>query len=279
MKKCMYIFSLISLLLLASCDSMISEVEIDPGQPKLVVVSYLSPEVDTITLQLTRSLPLYSIRNYDDWDNEPVPDALVQISYGQETVKLSYDPIKKRYWTTDLIVKKGRSYELFIRTSTGEEVSSSCTIPSKEPPEIEIISIIRPFPSENFRILNLRFRDYDGEGDYYRMTVGQLNIYGYHPDEKYIDKIYMQTGEEFVSDKGYDGEYFTYKTHQFYVWDQATLLLYLAITDVHYYSYHQSIYNFAGDNPFAEPTPVYSNIEGGLGVFAGFSIVEVELNF
>jgi hypothetical protein len=29
------------------------------------------------------------------------------------------------------------------------------------------------------------------------------------------------------------------------------------------------------NNPFAEPTQVYSNIESGLGIFAGFSVTEV----
>ena len=29
------------------------------------------------------------------------------------------------------------------------------------------------------------------------------------------------------------------------------------------------------NNPFAEPTQVYSNIENGLGIFAGFAVTEV----
>jgi len=57
------------------------------------------------------------------------------------------------------------------------------------------------------------------------------------------------------------------------------LLFFLALTDIHYYNYHRSVFNFDGENPFSEPSPVYSNIEGGLGVFAAFngSTIEVDL--
>lgn len=35
-----------------------------------------------------------------------------------------------------------------------------------------------------------------------------------------------------------------------------------------YFKYYKSIADFNGDNPFIEPTPIYTNIQGGLGVFA-----------
>jgi hypothetical protein len=49
--------------------------------------------------------------------------------------------------------------------------------------------------------------------------------------------------------------------------------------DRHYYLYHRSLRN-AGrsqDNPFAEPVLVYSNVTGGLGVFAAYNRSNAEI--
>ncbi|GAB2789287.1 hypothetical protein GCM10027275_37810 [Rhabdobacter roseus] len=47
-------------------------------------------------------------------------------------------------------------------------------------------------------------------------------------------------------------------------------------TDQHYYEYHRSVeLSRRSGNPFAEPALVYSNVTGGLGVFAGFTSTTV----
>lgn len=52
-----------------------------------------------------------------------------------------------------------------------------------------------------------------------------------------------------------------------------TLHAYLLHTDEHYFLYHRSVRNasYSQDNPFAEPVLVYTNVEGGLGVFAAYN--------
>jgi hypothetical protein len=53
------------------------------------------------------------------------------------------------------------------------------------------------------------------------------------------------------------------------VYLQASLLH----TDRHYYQYHLSVRGASRsqDNPFAEPTLIYSNVTGGLGIFAAYN--------
>ncbi|MFM7813194.1 MAG: DUF4249 family protein, partial [Flavobacteriales bacterium] len=46
--------------------------------------------------------------------------------------------------------------------------------------------------------------------------------------------------------------------------------VYVVLGDESYYRYHKSISNSGYEGPFDEPTLVYSNVEGGLGVFGGF---------
>jgi hypothetical protein len=47
----------------------------------------------------------------------------------------------------------------------------------------------------------------------------------------------------------------------------STLYIEFMAIDEAYYRYYRSILNYS-ESPFVEPTPIYSNIEGGLGVFA-----------
>ena len=57
------------------------------------------------------------------------------------------------------------------------------------------------------------------------------------------------------------------------------LHLSLLVVDDHYYNYHQSLLTNSVDNPFAEPAPIYSNFEGGLGVFAAYNTFTIVKEF
>jgi hypothetical protein len=55
----------------------------------------------------------------------------------------------------------------------------------------------------------------------------------------------------------------------------------LLITDKDYFQYHNSIKKYTdGSNPFAEFSPVYSNVQGGVGIFSSYVKFEktVDLN-
>ena len=88
----------------------------------------------------------------------------------------------------------------------------------------------------------------------------------------YFYTLYLETGQEFVSDSNKEGELFLYKTDQIGSDQGNSDIVYinLCTTDVNYYNYHRSIFNFEEGNPFTEPTPVYSNISGGVGIFAAY---------
>jgi hypothetical protein len=44
-----------------------------------------------------------------------------------------------------------------------------------------------------------------------------------------------------------------------------------------YYNFHNSLYTNQGGDPFSEPTLMYTNVEGGLGVFAAANAVKLIL--
>ena len=56
---------------------------------------------------------------------------------------------------------------------------------------------------------------------------------------------------------------------------------FIAITDKAYYLYNKSVsdsYGVSNNNPFAEPVLTYSNINGGLGIFAGYNMTRVDVD-
>jgi hypothetical protein len=55
--------------------------------------------------------------------------------------------------------------------------------------------------------------------------------------------------------------------------DSAFLRIYLLSTDKPYYDFHKSLENFSlGDSPFSEPSFLYNNVNGGLGIFASYTL-------
>lgn len=43
-------------------------------------------------------------------------------------------------------------------------------------------------------------------------------------------------------------------------------------TDEHYFKYHRSVQTRGdSDNPFVEPSLIYTNVEGGLGCFGAYN--------
>jgi hypothetical protein len=84
------------------------------------------------------------------------------------------------------------------------------------------------------------------------------------------------------NDIGLDGKKFiiraiefqpVYLDHPYREPDSAFLRIYLLSTDKPYYDLHKSLENPSlGDAPFTEPSFLYSNVKGGLGIFASYTL-------
>jgi hypothetical protein len=92
-------------------------------------------------------------------------------------------------------------------------------------------------------------------------------------------------GESIPDGNWHDEEAYNYQydiyTHYSVTRRKRTLYLRFYETDMHYYKFHTSARNYFyydDDMPFAESVRIYSNIEGGLGVFGGYSVIELNLS-
>jgi len=262
-----------------SCESMISDVDAPTTEPKLVVHCYLRPNSDSVVVYVNQSQPLFSSRPIFSYEPLVVMDATVKISDGNFVKTLDFDIFRRRYFSTEMEIEAGKTYWLTVESALGT-VRSHCTLPAKDPPQIEILSVENNPGEPNEKRINFRFRDGVGEGDFYRVTARSFQQYGERPEDGYLEDIWMQMGEEFITDKFKDGDFYVYRTG----WIQAGFFtdrvvdICVSITDEPYFNYHRSVFNFDSGNPFSEPSPVYTNIESGLGVFAGYSSSVVQVN-
>jgi len=83
--------------------------------------------------------------------------------------------------------------------------------------------------------------------------------------------------DAFFTDDAFSGESISLELSASYP-SSPTAIQYVSCTE-EYYLYKLTLQNFYENNgnPFAQPVQIYSNIEGGLGIFAGYSFDQVNI--
>ena len=122
-------------------------------------------------------------------------------------------------------------------------------------------------------LIKVSFTDEPGRLNYYRIAALHSFAYTFQADtitdEARITKLY--------SDINHDGENVTldgrvgqsYDSTEYYSTEYYDVFLYNCSES--YYNFHKSLINYTGDNPFAEPSLIYSNVKGGFGCFGAYT--------
>ncbi len=280
------LFLIIILLAMVSCEKTVTNVTLPDAKPKVVVFSYLSPDTDTIVAEVFYSR---TINQPSGIEKTGIKDAQVIISdLGGQSVQLQYNNLKNNYFApvNAGFLKENSMYFLEIKTTNGEQVQSVCVLPvqnaSLRITHIDIDSTqIQGMIRGRFRV---EFDDIAGKPDYYRIIARAVVRRIYDTDTTVVEYgLGFNYGEHYISVKDRDGETFAAETQVELLrvpnWVNEQLLglkFYLLATDEHYYRFHRSLQNYVPDNPFSEPTIIYSNVDGGLGVFAGYNKYKLE---
>ena len=291
-------------LVLNGCSSLRNEV--DPGPlglelPKLVVSSFLCPQDTVLTVKVTRSNTVVgdSISLLQTGNN--VTDAIVTLSEGDRPVRLLYnnghtpsDTATQPYYSVNarlLPIRAGRTYKLMVMTITGQRVSSTCTIPQAvDPTVIKFDSLTE---TQNRRqtqryYVRVDWQDPAGQANYYQVA-GIFRYTASGPnfrEEKYNSLTFDDDNRGLLTDAGLEGTpmesgkaYLTLPSStngltSFYnQFNTATVTINLLSIEQSYYRYQDAVIRQrrVRNNPFAEPVPVPTNIDGGLGCFAGYN--------
>jgi hypothetical protein len=295
---------------LSGCESLVED--LDPGKlpnmgSKLAVESYISPQSPSIEVIVTESQPLYGPATYNPTF---IKNAEVTLSGNGRQIKLPFNDSTLRYHVDSSAFKilPGETYHLLVNDGK-RTVKAHCTIPAKVP-EIKTVTVEQvagPFSSDSTAWIDMSWQDISGENNYYSIrgyAVLEETTPTYNQQTgdiepfRHVNKfgIYHSSFSTLVfNDINLNGITFNAPRTSVYLSPKRTInyldkngvektvyndaqmsevRLEVLNIDENYYKFYRSM-DASGnqDNPFVEPSIIYTNIEGGLGCFGGYNAV------
>ena len=287
MRELLFIFLIISML--SSCEKEL-DYTLPEGENHLVVNSILNTQSDSVIVNVSLSKP--TARELDT--NLFVNDARVELYEDNNFLFELQSRGRKGYYAANYRVKNSSVYTLRV-TYEDKEVSGSTVVPQKPDFTSQIEDTAGTFITGQATI-----KDKGNEKNYYMLGV-QINVpevYDtiFFPDTIiFLYKLHRRDILAFVfgnfgpieaslpgivdgfafSDVLFDGQTFSFR------WYAAkapvdTLFIQLYAIDQNLYKFFDTFTRseIANNNPFAQPANVFTNIDGGLGLFASLTYKE-----
>ena len=274
--RALFTFFCTGMVLLSACVEEVDPKNLALAEKKVVINSLISPGDDFVKVEVSYSTPILGERlNSQGGDSDIIKDAQVKLSDGSQEMILSYDPMSEVYtnFDPDILIRPGKQY--FLEVTVGSTTyTAQCRVPEKAADEITATANNL---LDGFR-MKVSWQDIPNEENYYWVS-------GNYSFEDGLSSTLSFYEEAFKSDANRDGatisadveEYHTYYSNgeeQSVSYAEIQLLT----TDENLYEYQKAVAAYdGGDNPFAEPIKVPSNIEGGLGIFAAYLSVKKEV--
>lgn len=293
--------------LLTGCGSLRQEVEpkgMTQQPERLVIACFISPQDTVLAARVSFSSPVLGT---NDANNPDITNATVTLSDGTRSIVLrpttetSYSGFSTIYKAnaSELPIVVNRTYTLTASVPDGRRVSSTCTIPG--PVYVQQVLIDTAVATEygasrKSYYARLRWNDVPGEPNFYRVagTNEYVRRYVFQPSPNvpirdttvFMAGSWSPNNGSLLTDENRDGqemissrirlapnEYTYFEGSWKSTPPAGKLEAYLLNVDENYYLYHDAVekQNRTRDNPFAEPVIIPSNIQNGLGCFAGYN--------
>ena len=276
----MKIFNTISLIILpllfilSSCEKDAKNIKEPDFNPKLVLSSFISPNEASTNITINSSQKIYG----DISEKTQAGELSILFSDGSKEIGLGTTANNITISRDLMAIVAGKTYKLTVNNDKGLKAEASCTVPAERDFKIKIDTLTK-FISGGWGTYSqfsadLTITDYPGESNYYRF-YGTQQFYqdGYYWE---VPVIYETDYQDYMfDDSGRDGKTFLAESIGLYPSsnDSSFLKIYLLNTDKAYYDFHNSLTNYSGgDDPFTEVSPIYSNVEGGLGIFSAYTV-------
>ena len=291
MRNIIYLFCLLEIM---ACETVV-DIEIPTDKPKLVAFSLLNPD-STIKIVLNKSRFIL-----DESQFQPVDNGIVKIvSSGNETIELENNG--SGIYISNLKPSVGKFYALEVEAPGFESVNSSTSLP--EPVEINQVELEQRVvvrEQNEYYPLYVEFKDPPEENYYqvvlYSIFLQEIPVWDY-PDsfrvEEFKSLVYIEAADpifddEFdydetllIEDATFNGRDYRLQLlvprYTFEYWDSNVAYIDFQVELYHlskdYFLFEKTsrLQNYNEDNPFAEPVPVFGNIENGMGLFSSFNI-------
>ena len=281
-------------LVAGACETEI-DVDLPDYEPKLVIEGTIENDQPAIVM-LSRSIPYFANIDFAYIsDNMVIPDAEVTVTSSDgDRDSLIFQfcpeaPLFLAYVSPTLRGRENTSYTLTVKYG-GKEYCAVTTIPHS----FDLDSLWFSYPSDiinkdTMRTVRVLMTDDANETNYYRFQV-KVSC------PKFTDRLWISTMPVAFDDKTFNGITFNYELERFGITmlhgvgmsdaqSQAARRLTFRPGDTVYVKHSLMDYNtyrfmstggseaIIGSNPFTNPAPVFSNIEGDnvLGAWCGFA--------
>jgi hypothetical protein len=286
-------------LLFISCHETELKIDLPAPKPKLVVYStftpFTPPKVKSFSVSVSQNGEVFDTLKIDQ-----ISDAKVSLYIdGLFCQIMKFD--KKYGYRADFFPKAGVEYSISVEKQGFETVTAKGTIPEKVPiKSCELIpfagmgedgwafsqlSVTIDDPADQINYYEIMVLGYQDENDKYMLTTNDkvITSESYYPSPILMDA--NRPRRLLFSDKQINGQThkveMTFDSHQslirgkLYITPHLIFLSFRSVSEA-YYRYYTTVFKQAnsrrGDLLFgiAEPSPVYTNIQNGYGVFAGY---------
>lgn len=275
------IFYLSLILILAACEK---EIPFDGelSEQKIVLNCYIGAGESEIFAEVSRTETVLSDKPFTFVSNATVQlfsgSALVGTftSLGAGKYKLTYN------------VEAGATYTLKCTDPLLGTVEATAQVPYPVP-----ISSLMVEPGEGFESrfdVELEFTDGASDNDFYQLLFyldfdAVPGVWSFETNEEILrntneigDNTFFYTNECLFPDNAFNNETIALSMSVFGFLDTTAKVQLIHISE-EYYNYQKSLFtaNQTSGNPFSQPVQVFSNIEGGIGIFAGYAVYEESL--
>ena len=259
-------------LFMASCEDMVTNVDVPQSESHYVIHSYISPEDTAVIVIIGKSVPVFGNQRTDtSW----VSQAHVFVNNFELTrVPGTYCRYEAPAGAITVIPEE--SYTVSLRIGSETVCSGSCIVPATRNESLicKGIDSVESHSYNNDTYYSYHviysFTDIAGEENFYRMMAEVTYINAYSGDTN-ISLVYPESSQ-FIKDVKFSGGEYSDRMiigDSDYYNDILGLKLILYTTDADYYYYHKAILSQSGDDPFSEPVIIPSDVENGLGCIAG----------
>ncbi len=263
--------------LFQSCEKDIT-VDLPEPESRIVVEGYITPGVSAYVF-ISRSVAYFAPVDSASLVSSAVKGALVTLSDGTSTdtlVELAPD-IGYLYISPNMTGEVGKTYSLNIVTSDGKTVSSTTTIPALVP--LDSIWFKPQNETDSLGWTWARLSDPGSAVNNYRWFAKRLG-----KDNDFIAPIGSVLEDKFFNGLSFDFAYNRGKApnslaeddnneEEGYFKKGDTIVVKFASITKESFDFWRSAetQSSSNGNPFGSPAPLKGNIEGGIGIWEGYS--------
>ena len=267
MNKLIYFLPVFAVVFM-SCEQD-ANVDVPEIDPQLVINCFITPQDSMLRAQIELSNPVFS----NNLQNGPIDNATVTLYGNNTSVVLVYNSTNMYYEASasTFPIIAGNEYHIIVTNPSGLSAEAYTTVPANTPDNFtttmeDTILTVDPWSEQGRVTFDYSFDDVSGQQNFYRIMSYLVEYSSWS-----VDTMYQRTGWELFSDQNADGDHIARSlTFDYYSGSSDTIVaydIYALNCNYDYYSFHKSLDNYQGDNPFAEPTLIYSNVTNGLGIF------------